>query len=218
VCVLTAYDDRFAGIGAISVPSMRRLADAHGYALRVVERNDCTRRGGWLKIEPIVAALSGAFDFVLWLDADTYVVRTSIDIRNVTHPDIDLHMVWHAPQHGDRSHFNTGVMLIRASDWSRAFFERVWEFGPLAHKWNDQATIHHLLGLDGVLQIGADRADVINRSPVASLSVSWNAIPGVCAVDDPIVWHCAGMEMGARLDLMRSLSKPDGSSGAGLAT
>lgn len=134
VCVLTAYDDRFTSISAISVPSMRRLADAHGYALRVVERNDCTRRGGWLKVEPIIEALSGAFDFVLWLDTDAYVARTDADIRNVTHPDIDLHMAWHTTPHGDRPHFNTGVMLIRASDWSRTFFARVWELGPLAHK------------------------------------------------------------------------------------
>jgi hypothetical protein len=188
---------------------MRRFADAHGYALRVVQRNDCVRRGGWLKIEPIIATLSGAFDFVLWLDADTYVAKADTDIRNVAHPDIDLHLAWHTPRHDDRPHFNTGVMLIRASDWSRTFFARVWERGPLAHKWNDQAAIHHLLGLDGVLQMGEDRSDVIDRSPVSSLNASWNSIPGICAVDDPIIWHCAGMEMHARLDLMRSFSKSD---------
>jgi hypothetical protein len=205
VCILTAYDDRFADLGAISVPSMRRFADAHGYALRAVERNGCSRRGGWLKIEPIIEALSGGFDFVLWLDADTYVARADVDIRNVTHPDIDLHMAWHVPpqhEHGDLPHFNTGVMLIRASDWSRAFFARVWERGPLAHKWNDQATIHHLLGLDGALRMG-ENSDVMSRSPVSSLNVSWNSIPAVCAVDDPMIWHCAGIEMSARLDLMR---------------
>lgn len=59
--------------------------------------------------------------------------------------------------------------------------------------------------------MGEDRADMVDRSPISSLNVSWNSIPGVCAVDDPIVWHCAGMEMRTRLDAMRSLSNPDGS-------
>lgn len=207
LCVLTAYNAAYKDLASISVPSIRRLADAHGYALRVVERDDCVRRGGWMKIEPIIAALADGFDFVLWLDTDTFVARTNIDIRNIIHPDVQLHMAWHKIASGaDPHHFNTGVMLIRASDWSRNFFARVWDRGPLDHRWNDQATIHHVLGYDEIAQRGADRGQDIGKNPLSSLNVTWNSIPNVCALDDPVIWHYAGMGMESRLRAMNEIA------------
>ena len=207
LCVLTAYDARFAEIAALSVPRLRAFADAQGHALRVVERNDCARRGGWLKIEPIRDALAAGFEHVLWIDADALIVREGGDIRAAARADADLAMAWHEPaphSSGDAAHFNTGVMLIRATDWSRQFFARVWETGPLAHRWNDQAAILHLLGFDGVLELGADRPDEPNRAHVARLDIAWNSIPGVCAAPDPIVRHYAGVgDLAAREGQMR---------------
>jgi nucleotide-diphospho-sugar transferase len=209
VCVLTAHDSRYKSIASISVPSIRALADAHAYTLRTIERDDCTRRGGWIKIESIRQVLEEGFDFVLWLDADIYVARQDIDIRNVIRPEIHLHMAWHKPAprpDGDPPHFNTGVMLIRASDWSRQFFGRVWETGPLNHRWNDQATILHLLGYDRILNLGENRLADIDQAPLSQLNIRWNSIPGVCASDDPIIWHFAGLEISERLRLMQSLA------------
>lgn len=211
VCILTAYDSRYKDIAAISIPSMRRFADARGYDLRVVERNDCTRRGGWMKIEPIRDALAGAFDFVLWIDADVWVARTEIDVRNVVQPGTHLHLAWHAPPPGgDPPHFNTGVMLIRASDWSRDFLRRVWEAGPLRHRWNDQATIHHVLGYDWIAEAGDDRDDDIRRAPLSRLNITWNSIPGVCQLEEPVIWHYAGMDMPRRLALMSAAQAASG--------
>jgi lipopolysaccharide biosynthesis glycosyltransferase len=187
---------------------MRLFADAHGYSFRALERESCCRRGGWIKIEPILALLAEGFDYVLWLDADTIVARTDIDIRNVTQQSAHLHMAWHKPlprPGGDPAHFNTGVMLIRASDWSRKFFAQVWDVGPREHRWNDQATILHLLGFDGALGTGKNRENAMSH-PVGWLNITWNSIPQVCALEDPVVWHFAGMEMGVRLDAMRRVS------------
>jgi hypothetical protein len=209
VCILTACNSLYRNVALISVPRMRQLADAHGYELRVVERDDCARRGGWIKIQPIVDALGGAFDFVLWLDADTLVTRVDTDLRNVMHPNVHLHLAWHTPvarPGGDSPHFNTGVMLIRASDWSRGLFKRVWDIGPLEHRWNDQATIHHMLGYDEIVGLGQNRRSEIDRSPISRLNVTWNSIPDVCALADPVIWHFAGMQMERRRYLMRAFS------------
>jgi hypothetical protein len=209
VCVITAYDSRFRDVASISVPSMRRFADAHGYSFRAVERDDCIRRGGWIKIEPILALLGQDYEYVLWLDADTVVARTDIDIRNAIQEGSHLHMAWFNPASapdGDPPHFNTGVMLIRASDWSRDFFARVWNTDPLEHRWNDQAAILHRLGFDEALGIGERRATAESCRRVGRLDVTWNSIPHVCALDDPVIWHFAGMEMGARLEAMRRAS------------
>jgi hypothetical protein len=108
-------------------------------------------------------------------------------------------MVWHGPDTAEIMaadfvpHFNSGVMLIRASDWSRAFFERVWQIGQMPHAWFDQATILHVLGYDGCLGLGPNRPDEPNRSHLARLDTIWNSIPGLATAPDPIVHHYAGI-------------------------
>jgi hypothetical protein len=216
LCILTAHDSRYEEIAAISAPFMRRLADAHGYTYTALRRDDCVRGAGWIKIEPILDVLSsGKFDFLLWLDADAMPVRTDVDVLTVARSDADLHMAWHRPlaqTTNDPAHYNTGVMLIRASDWSRRFFEAVWQVGPLPHRWNDQAAIHRVLGYDGLLGLGEDRDDEQNRRHVGRIGDAWNSIPGVCFADDPIILHYAGIpDLDHRAKLMR-----DGSAGIGM--
>ena len=71
VCILTAYTSNYADMAALSVPHMREYAKREGYEFRAIQRDDCERNGGWVKIEPITEALAAGFNFVLWLDADT---------------------------------------------------------------------------------------------------------------------------------------------------
>jgi hypothetical protein len=107
-------------------------------------------------------------------------------------------MVWHGPDTARIEaenfvpHFNSGVMLIRVTDWSRHFFSRVWEVGQLSHHWFDQPTILHLLGYDSCLGFGPDRPDEPNRSRLAHLDTVWNSIPGIATAPEAIIHHYAG--------------------------
>jgi hypothetical protein len=185
---------------------MKEYAGRHGYEFRVIQRDDCDRKRGWIKIEPIRAALAAGFDFVLWMDIDTLVIRKDVDIRIAAKPGADLHMAWHEQgpvRYGDPAHFNAGIMLIRSSDWARHFFMRVWDTGQLQHIWTDQATILHLLGYDDVLRLGAARPDEPNRERITILNTAWNSIIGIEVADDPIIHHYAGIpNYEVRLGLM----------------
>jgi mannose-6-phosphate isomerase-like protein (cupin superfamily) len=207
VCILTAYNSALRPVAALTVPRMHAFAQAHGYEVCVIERDDWERPRGWIKAEAIRGALDSNFDFLFWIDIDAVIVRRDIDVRTVEVDCANLHMVWHGPdtstvQFDFTPHFNTGVMLIRANDWSRDFFKRTWEVGQLPHGWSDQATIHHLLGYDNCLALGPDRPDEPNRSHVARLDIVWNSIPGFAIAPDPIINHYAGLHFGTRLRLV----------------
>ena len=199
VCLLTACDSVQQPLADITVPRMKALAAAHGYELRFVRGDGWTRPRGWLKIEAIRAVLEDDFAFVLWIDVDAIVLRNDVDIRTAALDGAHLHMAWHGPDTSEIvaadfiPHFNSGVMLIRVSDWSRRFFKQVWDTDQLPHHWFDQATILHLLGYDGCLGLGPDRPDEPNRSGVAHLDTAWNSIPGLAVAPDPIVHHYAGI-------------------------
>ena len=199
VCLLTACDSVQRSLADFTIPRMKAFAATHGYEQRFVHGNAWKRPRGWLRIEVIRAALEDSFDFVLWMDVDAIVLRKDVDVRTVAVDDADLHMAWHGPETSEIMaadfvpHFNSGVMLIRVNDWSRAFFKRVWEIGQLPHPWFDQATILHALGYDGCLGLGPDRPDEPNRSRLARLDTAWNSIPGLATAPDPIVHHYAGI-------------------------
>jgi len=184
ISALTSYDSRYKSIAAFSIPSIRAFADKQNYTLRAVERDDCTRPGGWMKIESILSALEDGFDFVLWLDADTYAARKDIDIRKVIWPEIHLHLAWHrtppalgrsaALQHRRDAHSRVGL--------EPAIFRRVWETGPLSHRWIKprSSTCWDTIGF-------WDRSADIERMPVSQLNITWNSIPNACALEDPII-------------------------------
>jgi hypothetical protein len=209
VCLLTAYNAGFRSIAEVTVPRMRALADSHDYHFRAIKRDDCSRRGGWIKIEPICAALAENFDFVFWIDTDALILRHDIDVRTAAVEGADLHMTWHGADTSRLDgppfspHYNSGVVLIRANDWSRDFFTRVWNVGQLLHIWADQAAIYHLLGYDALLSLGVDRPDEPSRSHIAKLDTAWNAIPGVGMAADPIIHHYAGGPRKICLELLK---------------
>ncbi|MCS3727580.1 putative nucleotide-diphospho-sugar transferase [Bradyrhizobium betae] len=199
VCLLTAYDSIQQPLAAFTVPRMQDLADAHGYQRRSIHGDNWKRPRGWMKIEVIRAAIEENFDFVLWMDVDAVVLRNDVDVRTAAVDDADLHIAWHGPETSEIMaadfvpHFNSGVMLIRVNDWSRAFFKQVWDTGQLRHPWFDQATILHALGYDDCLGLGPDRPNEPNRSRLARLDTAWNSIPGLATAPDPIVHHYAGI-------------------------
>jgi hypothetical protein len=206
VCLLTAYSTSYSALASLSIPHIKEYADGQGYEFRAIHRDDCERKGGWIKIEPIRATLKAGFDFVFWMDVDTLVIRNDVDIRTAVEPEADLHMAWHDQgpiRNGDPAHFNTGIMLIRSSEWAQNFFARVWDIGQIQHKWTDQATVLHLLGYDDILKLGAARPDEPSRAHIATLDTAWNSIIGIEMADDPIIHHYAGIaDPEVRLGLM----------------
>ena len=207
ICLLTAYASNYSAFAALSIPHMKAYAACHEYDFRAIQTDDCDRAGGWIKIDSIRSALSADYEFVFWMDVDALVVRKDIDIRTAVRPGADIHMTWHGrgpPQFGDPAHFNAGIMLIRCSQWSRRFFRRVWDAGPLPHKWNDQAAILHLLGYDDILHLGPSRPREPGRKCIATLDAAWNSIIGIEVADDPIIHHYAGIaDYQVRLGLMK---------------
>jgi hypothetical protein len=199
VCLLTACNSVQQPLAALTAPSMHAFAQAHGYTVRAVYREDWERPRGWIKMEAIRAVLEEDFDFVFWVDVDAIALRRDVDVRTAAVDGACLQMAWHGPDTSRIEasnfvpHFNSGVMLIRVNDWSRDFFRRAWEVGQLPHHWSDQATILHLLGYDECLGLGPNRPDEPNRSRLAHLDTVWNSAPGLATAPDAIIHHYAGV-------------------------
>jgi hypothetical protein len=211
ILVVTAYTPDFARTAACSIPTMKAWCETFGLQFRAVELSDPPRRRGWLKTPVIRDALSAQTDWVFWVDADAVVLRNDRDIRTACRDDASLLMAWHSAETADmvsdwmrtHPHYNAGVMLIRADDWSRDFFRDVWDAGEIEGQgWTDQARIHEMLGYRDVLGLGPDEPSAL-RARVAPLDTTWNSIPGAAMMPDPVICHYAGFKHETRDAFMK---------------
>jgi len=137
----------------------------------------------WNKIVLIRHALACGFDLVVWLDADTLIVRDDVDVRTALGDGPPLGMARHPISESSSTdgHSNSGVMILRNTPRVQEFFHEVWTAGPLSnHPWMEQARIHdRLKNFPGLLQRLDDR---------------WNSTFEVNESSAPVIkaWHGLG--------------------------
>ena len=126
--------------------------------------------------------LAAGSELVVWLDADTLVVRPEVDVRRALQDGAPIGMCRNPLPWGDQDwHYNSGVIVVRNTSAARWFFDEVWRAGPVDHHlWQEQARIN---------QLAQQYPNVVQP-----LEDKWNCTNGVNPTPDPIVlaWHRQG--------------------------
>jgi len=147
LCVVTLCDTGMADVGRESIPRMRAYARRHGFAFRQFRRRlVANRHPSWSKVEAVLRLIrSGRFDWVLWVDADAFILNTEHDVRRLITGCHDLITA------SDFNGLCCGVFLCRACPWSERFLETAMGLGDLGHdqdshgpKW-EQSAFKHIL-------------------------------------------------------------------------
>jgi DNA-binding beta-propeller fold protein YncE len=214
-CIVTAYQgDGFAELAALTLPRMEAFAARHGYALIVHKPDGSGFTDSWMKVPAIISALRSDFDYVLWLDIDALILRTDRDILEDAQTGADLLVSWHGPETARLDgmpfppHYNAGIYLIRKSEWSLEFFNRLLALhGKVTHPWLEQAALLAMLGYNEPLDNGPNVANELDRAHVGHLDPIWNSIPGIAMAADPIIHHFAGLKGAIRLDLVKATAE-----------
>lgn len=146
------------------------------------------RPASWAKVL-LIRQLLQAHDWVLWLDADTIIVDASLDIGSLSIPGKDLYVAEASMSKG-RQPANAGVLLIRSTDWSRRFFERVWQAEEHIHgKTWEQGAILQLLGYHKMVRPSVSNPDLDH---VEIIDKAWNSTPADPSMT-PRIMHFAGV-------------------------
>ena len=85
------------------------------------------------------------YEWLLWLDADVVIVDLGADIAREIRPEADLYLTEHCWD--GQYTANSGVMMIRSSEWARSFLDEVWARSDFVnHPWWENGAILDLLG------------------------------------------------------------------------
>jgi hypothetical protein len=140
------------------------------------------RAPAWDKIVLIQMQLAAGYDLVIWLDADTVVVRPEIDLRTALSEGAPIGMCKHPLPWGAQPwHWNSGVIFVRNTKAARWFFDEAWRTDRLAHPWHEQARINELAEQHPHL--------------IQEIGAEWNCTRGMTFARHPIVcaWHGRGL-------------------------
>jgi hypothetical protein len=227
--IITAYDSDFEKFGELCARTIRFYAAVHGYNFEIFKEEEFFgRHPQWAKIGLINAELNkNEFEWILWVDADAFFITAEKDILSETNLN-DLNLVNHQALTDipigslpgvkltvERP--NTGVMLIKNSDWSKDFFDNAWncDFSQ-KHEWRDNAAVMRALGYFYEIS-GYNVPNNFNNENLKKtnwLNASWNAVPtqkhdGSSALAlpwKPIIVHLAGMPDIKRIEFLKTLA------------
>ena len=93
----------------------------------------------WNKVASIITNLKN-HDYLVWIDADALINNFNIKLESIIelNNNIDLYLCHDIDI--NRYCINSGVMVIKNSQWSINFFNKVWN-SSIPHEHNDQNVI-----------------------------------------------------------------------------
>jgi hypothetical protein len=150
----------------------------------VYEHN--TDYGAWAKVELIRKALHDGYDQVIWLDSDTLIKDTSVNVCDGV-PDFGIGACWHRiPQ---LHHWNVGALYIDKCRATKDFIDKWLASYPPKEGWFEQGVFNQLAMKD---------------KTVVTISDKWNATFDVSMCPDAVVlgFHGQG-SANQRLNLMK---------------
>jgi hypothetical protein len=230
--IISAFDEKLESLGKYSSDAIASYANHHKFDYSIYKINLFERPAAWAKIQCLINEIGlKTHDYILWVDADALFVRFNENIIQNIHNDKDIFMVNHlvtlAPLNGNPGIFiqcerpNTGVLLVKTSDWSLGFLEKVWgETQFINHPWWDQAAFHKLMGYSYEISdkktINSPVVDIMKH--IGWLDSIWNAVP--TSINNtltgrpvtqypynPIIVHFAGCLSDVRLKEMAALRR-----------
>ena len=138
VLIATAHDAGYRSLADITLPTVQRYAEKHGYELfydgeRVEEEKDACKAAIFFR-----AYDSGKFgpdDLFMWIDTDAIIANPDIRVEDIwaKYADPETHFLWSFNWDGP----NSGVYLARISAQARNFIN-VYMIEQLAMGWGDQ--------------------------------------------------------------------------------
>jgi hypothetical protein len=193
----------YATMMEVTAVTMIAYARRHRWDL-VLTREEAAapRPGAWNKIV-LVRQLLAEYPVVGWIDADAGIVDGTEDIGAELDDDHDLYVVAHRDGVPPAEVINSGVFMVKSTDWTERFLAAVWDQADLVeHMWWENAAIMRLLGWDLDAEPPNPTGDTEWSARVKRIDPSWNSVPLFGRAARPKINHYAGLPVQHRRPAM----------------
>lgn len=160
ICVCMLYTKDIAGYAALTEKINRAYAARHGYDFIVFrDRLAKDRAAQWDKVKAVEACFDAGYEFVFWIDADAFFNVHELALETFIDDDHDLFICDDMANSAGLNDcwVNTGTMLLRNTEFSRALLKRWWntERSDLLYgRYHEQTVLDQLIKTDPDVAIG----------------------------------------------------------------
>jgi hypothetical protein len=110
----------FSKLAQLTLPSKIDYAAAHGYDFYCnAVANPKGKAIGWEKVQIMLDKMS-QYDWMLYVECDAMIMNETIRLENIIDDKYDI-MLANCHTWPDYKGVNTGVMLVKCSEWSKNF-------------------------------------------------------------------------------------------------
>ena len=199
----------------VTAPTYDAFARAQGYDLVLsTELLARDRPAAWSKLA-LVTELLETYEVVIWLDADTVVMRFDREFPEPTGEQVMT--LAHHPQERDpdKTVPNTGVFALKRCQRTTELLSewRADREGLTDHNWWDNAAFLRMLGysIEPPFHI-VEPSEWRDR--IGAIDLRWNSVPGYCESPEPAINHHARADHddhrrridGMRADVVQALA------------
>lgn len=135
--IITSYDKNYSDIGDKTSTTLKKYAELHNYKFELVKMPKTGRPYAQNKIKILIDKIKeNKFEYLLWIDADAFFNTFDINISEEIDDKSEIYLVNHFNEVHKSSIYkntkltilriNTGVMLIKVSDFNYNFLLKVW--------------------------------------------------------------------------------------------
>lgn len=186
--ILTLCDKNAGYICMASAANKRRYADLHGYDFIVsTQVADPSRPAAWSKILEVRKHLPN-YDWLLFIDVDTLIMNPTVRLEDVADEKVDQVIA------ADHNGINSGVWLVKNSEWSMFFLDELWAQehlvkGPYLFHY-EQRAFHHLFQTEPWSKQGSVRG----RQQYAGAAAvrEHSKIVNQCVFNSLLPWYVSG--------------------------
>jgi Methyltransferase domain/galactosyl transferase GMA12/MNN10 family len=184
----------YATMMEVTAVTMIAYARRHRWDLVLtLEGAAAPRPSAWNKIV-LVQQLLEEYSVVGWIDADAIIVDGSEDIGAELDDEHDLYIVAHSGGTTPAETLNSGVFMVRDTDWAKRFLAAVWDQDDLIdHMWWENAAIMRLLGWDLDAEPPRPTGDTDWSARVKLMDQAWNSVALAGPAPQPKINHYAGL-------------------------
>lgn len=121
-------------LSELTYPSIKEYCKLHGYDFYSREDNIRTDRiVGWERIQ-IICDFIDKYDYIFYFDCDCLIMNHNIKIENLIDENYDFQIAKNSISKGWDG-VNTGTFIVKCSQWSKEFFNKLNNKQEWFHKW-----------------------------------------------------------------------------------
>jgi hypothetical protein len=123
--IVSLYTNEIEDIVKLTAPNQKKYADTNGYDYILYKGRLSNRHPAWDKILAVKENLPN-YDYVMWVDSDSIFKKFDYKLEDIILPEYNG---FFGKDPVDSIYVNTGVFILKNSEWSLNLLNQVWDSG-----------------------------------------------------------------------------------------